>query len=298
MKKIAILLASYNGIKYIKEQIDSILNQIEVKVTIFISDDSSTDKTLDYLQNIYKDEKRLIYLESNRKFAGAAKNFYRLIKDVDFSDFDYISLSDQDDIWYKNKLIQAIKIIEEKQIDAYSSSVLAFWRDSRKIVLEKAQPQTKYDHLFEAAGPGCTYVFNQKLANNLKEFIIKNWKQINQVDSHDWFIYAYSRENNYKWYIDKKVSIQYRQHSSNQIGANYGLKAKTRRLELIFFSWYRNETNRIIKVLNLENKYEFTKYILNKNYLNNIFLLKYIFYFRRKIKDKILLTILVLLGIY
>ena len=90
MKNVAVLLASYNGIKYIKEQIDSILNQDEVEVTIFISDDLSTDGTIDYLHNIYKDEKRLTYLNSNQKFGGAAKNFYRLIKDVNFSDFDYI----------------------------------------------------------------------------------------------------------------------------------------------------------------------------------------------------------------
>ncbi|MDX9744769.1 MAG: glycosyltransferase, partial [Arcobacteraceae bacterium] len=75
MKKIAVLLASYNGAEYIKDQVDSILNQKEAEVKIFVSDDLSTDRTVDYLQNIYKDEKRLVYLESNQKFGGAAKNF-------------------------------------------------------------------------------------------------------------------------------------------------------------------------------------------------------------------------------
>ncbi|MCT7487101.1 glycosyltransferase [Aliarcobacter cryaerophilus] len=298
MKKIAVLLASYNGAKYIKEQIDSILGQKEVDITIFVSDDLSTDGTVEYLQDIYKDEKRLVYLESNHKFGGAAKNFYRIIKDVDFSDFDYISLADQDDIWYEDKLIGAIKTIEEKQIDAYSSNVLAFWEDGKEIILQKAQPQVKYDHLFEAAGPGCTYVFTQKLANDIKEFMIKNWEQMNQIDLHDWFIYAYSRENNYRWHIDEKASIRYRQHISNQVGANDGLNAKIKRLKLVFSSWYRDETIKIIKVLNLEDKYKFAKYILNKSYLNNILLVGYIFDFRRKTKDKVFLTLLVLLGIY
>ncbi len=297
-KQIAILLASYNGVKYIKEQVDSILNQKEVNVTVFISDDLSTDGIIEYIQDIYMKEKRVVYLQSNQKFGGAAKNFYRLIKDVDFSNFDFISLADQDDIWYEDKLIRAINTIKDRQIDAYSSNVLAFWEDGKQMVLEKAQPQVKYDYLFEAAGPGCTYVLTKKLANDIKEFMIKNWEQINQIDLHDWLIYAYSRENNYKWYIDKIPTMRYRQHISNQVGANDGLNAKIKRFKLVFSSWYRDETIKIIKVLNLEHKYKFAKYILNKSYLNNILLLGYIFDFRRKNKDKVFLTLLVLFGIY
>ncbi|MBE0491155.1 MAG: glycosyltransferase [Sulfurospirillum sp.] len=297
-KKTAVLLASYNGVKYIKEQVDSILNQKEVVVTIFVSDDLSTDGTIEYLRDIYKNEKRLVYLEANHKFGGAAKNCYRLIRDVNFSDFDYVSLADQDDIWYEDKLLRAIKTIEEKQIDAYSSNVLAFWEDGKEMILQKAQSQTKYDHLFEAAGPGCTYVLSQKLANDVKRFMLKNWEQINQVDLHDWLIYAYSRENRYKWYIDEKPSMRYRQHISNQVGANDGFSAKIKRLKLVFSSWYRDETSKIIKVLALEDKYQFSKYILEKSYLNNILLVSYVFDFRRKNKDKIFLTLLVLLGIY
>ncbi len=296
--KVAILLATYNGIKYIKEQIDSILNQKEVDVTIFVSDDLSTDGTIEYLQNIYKDEKRLFYLGSYDKFGGASKNFFRLIKDVDFSNFDYISLADQDDIWYEDKLIRAINTIKDKQIDAYSSNVLAFWEDGKEIILEKAQTQVKYDYLFEAAGPGCTYVFTFKLANNIKEFLIKNWDKINQIDLHDWFLYGYSRENNYRWHIDEKPSMKYRQHTLNQVGANNGLNAKIKRLKKVFSSWYRNETKKIIKVLEIEDKYKVTKYILNKTYLNNLLLLKDSFKFRRKFSEKIFLTILIFIGIY
>lgn len=296
--KVAVLLASYNGTKYIKEQVDSILNQKEVKVTIFVSDDLSTDGTLEYLQNIYKDEKKLVYLDSYDKFGGAAKNFFRLIKDVDFSNFDYVSLSDQDDIWYEDKLIRAINTIKDKQIDAYSSNVLAFWEDGKEIILGKAQMQVKYDYLFEAAGPGCTYVLTKILASHIKNFLVQNWKDINNIELHDWLIYAYSRENNYKWYIDEKPSMRYRQHVSNQVGANDGLNAKIKRLKKVFSSWYRNETKKIIKVLEIEDKYKITKYILNKTYLNNLFLLKDSFKFRRKFSEKILLTILIFIGIY
>ena len=297
-KKIAVLLASYNGVKYIKEQIDSILNQKEVDVTIFISDDLSTDGTIEYLQDIYKDFKNIVYLPSGSKFGGAGKNFFRLIKDVDFSSFDFISFVDQDDIWYEDKLIRAIKTIEDKQLDAYSSNVLAFWEDGKEMVINKSSLQARYDYLFEAAGPGCTYVLKKDLAIFLQNFICDNWEDVNKVELHDWFIYAFARENNYKWHIDEKPSMRYRQHTSNQVGANDGLKAKLKRLKKVFSSWYREEIIKIIKVLRLENKYKFSKYILNKSYINNLLLLKYSFEFRRNKKEKLFLSLLILLGIF
>lgn len=297
-KKIAVLLASYNGVKYIKEQVDSILNQKEVDVTIFISDDLSTDKTVEYLQDIYKDFKNIVYLPSGSKFGGAGKNFFRLIRDVDFSSFDFVSFVDQDDIWYEDKLIRAIKTIEYKQIDAYSSNVLAFWEDGKEMIINKSSSQARYDYLFEAAGPGCTYVLKKDLAISLQKFIYKNWEDVNKVELHDWFIYAFSRENNYNWHIDEKPSMRYRQHTSNQVGANDGLKAKLKRLKKVFSSWYREEIIKIIKVLRLENKYKFSKYILNKSYLNNLSLLKYSFEFRRNKKEKLFLSLLILLGIF
>ena len=297
-KKIAVLLASYNGVKYIKEQVDSILNQKEVDVTIFISDDLSTDKTIEYLQDIYKDFKNIVYLPSGSKFGGAGKNFFRLIRDVDFSSFDFISFVDQDDIWYEDKLIRAIKSIEDKQLDAYSSNILAFWEDGKEMIINKSSSQARYDYLFEAAGPGCTYVLKKDLAIFLQNFICDNWEDVNKVELHDWFIYAFARENNYKWHIDEKPSMRYRQHTLNQVGANDGLKAKLKRLKKVFSSWYREEIIKIIKVLRLENKYKFSKYILNKSYINNLLLLKYSFEFRRNKKEKLFLSLLILLGIF
>lgn len=298
MKKLAVLLASYNGVKYIKEQVDSILNQKDVDITLFVSDDLSTDKTIKYLQDIYKDFKNIVYLPSGSKFGGAGKNFFRLIRDVDFSSFDFISFVDQDDIWNKDKLIRAIKTIEDKQIDAYSSNVLAFWEDGKEMIINKSSLQARYDYLFEAAGPGCTYVLKKDLAIFLQKFICQNWEDVNKVELHDWFIYAFARENNYKWHIDEKPSMRYRQHTSNQVGANDGLKAKLKRFKKVFSSWYRDEIIKIIKVLRLENKYKFSKYILNKSYLNNLLLLKYSFEFRRNKKEKLFLSLLILLGVF
>lgn len=298
MLKVAVLLATYNGIDYIYEQIESILNQVDVDVTIFVSDDLSTDGTKGIIENISATNTKIIVLENVGKFGGAAKNFYRLIKDVDFSSFDYISLVDQDDIWYADKLIHSINSIKEQSIDGYSANVLAFWEDGKESILQKASTQAKYDYIFEPAGPGCTYVLSKKLATEVKSFIEYKWNEVNKIDYHDWVIYAFARENGYSWYIDKKISMRYRQHSSNQLGANNGIKALTKRFKLVFSSWYRNEIIKIIKVLNLELKYKFSLYILEKSYLHNIFLLKYAHNFRRNKKEKIFLFILILIGAF
>ncbi len=297
-KNIAILLASYNGKKWIKEQIDSILNQKEVNLSIFVSDDFSTDNTLEYLKELYKEEKRLFFLESKEKFGGAAKNFYRLINDVDFTNFDYVALADQDDIWFEDKLIRAINVIKDKNVSGYSGNVLAFWENGEEKLINKAQKQIKFDYLFEAAGPGCTYVLTLNLALEFQKFLKANFEKVNEILSHDWLIYAFSRVCDYKWHIDNIPKIKYRQHQKNQVGANYGVNAIFKRTCLIFSSWYRSETKKMIILFNLESKINFSNLILCKNYYNNLLLLRYVFYFRRKYKEKLFLFLMVVLNIY
>lgn len=293
MYKIAVLLASYNGTKYIKEQIDSILNQKNVDVTIFISDDLSTDNTLEYLENIYKDNEKLIYLENNQKFGGAAKNFYRLIKDVDFSDFDYISLSDQDDIWYESKLIRAIKTIEEKKIDVYSSNVLAFWKDGKKVLIDKSQSQKNYDFLFSSAGPGCTNVMKKEFLSDFKnKMLIKNYL-LDKIDLHDWLLYAYARSKNYKWFVDAEPSMLYRQHENNEFGANSGIRTFTKRWLKARNGWYRQQILNTASFCDCKNK--ITISIENNTFLNKLYLILNIFQLRRKVSESIILFFILII---
>ncbi|MCT7548139.1 glycosyltransferase [Aliarcobacter butzleri] len=287
MKKISVLLASYNGVKYIKEQIDSILNQKEVDVTIFISDDLSNDGTIQYLQDIYKDEKRLVYLKSSQKFGGAAKNFFRLIKDVDFSNFDYISLADQDDIWNEDKLIRAIEMIEKKHLDAYSSNVLAFWEDGKKILINKSQPQTKYDFLFSSAGPGCTYVIKKEFLIDFKSQMLQKELLLKNIELHDWLLYAYARANNYKWFVDNIPTMLYRQHSNNEFGANSGLKTFKKRWIKARNGWYREQILNTIDFCNYNDK--ITKAIKNNSLFDKLYLALNVFKLRKKISESVVL---------
>lgn len=233
--KIAILLAAYNGKQYIQEQIGSILNQENVEVTIFISIDPSTDGTRELLEATYCTNPHVAILNDVGKFGGAAKNFFRLIRDVDFASYDFIAFADQDDIWYPHKLARAVTKLHETNSNGYSSNVIAFWENGVEKLVSKAQSQCQYDYLFEAAGPGCTYVLTQALAVQVKQCICKEWNLVNTLWLHDWFCYAYARANGFRWVIDEKPSMRYRQHTSNQVGVNQGLKAFLYRLKKILF---------------------------------------------------------------
>lgn len=296
MPKFAVLLAAYNGSRWIEEQISTILSQINVELEVFVSIDPSSDGTKELVEKLYKDNERVHILEDSLKFGGAAKNFYRVVRDVDFSRFDYISFSDQDDIWSRDKLHNGY--LKLKTFDAYSSNVVAFWESKKTKLIDKAQEQTCCDYLFEAASAGSTYILSQKVATHFKEFLIHNWDEVNQIELHDWFIYAFSRANGYKWYIDKHPMLLYRQHSTNQVGVNYGLKAFLKRVGMIKSGWYRGESIKIITVLNLKNRYKFTPYIMKKSFLNNLLLLRSIFKFRRKLSDKIFFLLIIAFMIY
>lgn len=292
--KVAVLLAAYNGKNWIEEQIQTILMQTDVEVTVFISVDQSTDNTEELITNISRKIDNIRPLPYGRKFGGAAKNFYRLIEDVDFTEFDFVSLSDQDDIWYPHKLITAIRKISEGY-DFYSSNVMAFWPSGRKKIINKAQTQVKYDYFFEAAGPGCTYVFNAQKAFELKKFFIENHHLVNDIALHDWLIYAFARNNNYKWYIDNAPSMNYRQHSNNQVGANVTFSAALKRIKLIKNKWYRQEILKLATLFKLpENHFVFL--CLQEKKLINIFIIKNIHKTRRRIRDRLMLLCASLLN--
>ena len=96
--RVAVLLSAYDGIKWIEEQVACILGQEDVLTHIFISVDLSSDSTYTWCKELEKDNQSVTVLEYGERFGDAAPNFFRLIRDVEFSHFDYIAFADQDDI--------------------------------------------------------------------------------------------------------------------------------------------------------------------------------------------------------
>jgi rhamnosyltransferase len=223
--QVAILLAARNGMAWIEAQLDSILKQTGVRTTIYIGVDPSTDGTLAWCQAMAAQNPAVKVLPFNGHSGGAASNFFRLIATVDFSAFDYVSLADQDDIWLPSKLARAHEVLSKTGADGYSSNVIAFWDDGRKVLVKKSQRQVKWDFLFEAAGPGCTYVMRRGLAQAVQSLVRSRPKDLAGLGLHDWFIYAFARAHGWRWLIDEEAGMLYRQHASNLVGVNAGAQA-------------------------------------------------------------------------
>lgn len=242
--RVAVLLATYNGLKYLPTQLDSILSQRDCRIDVWISDDCSSDGTLQWLQEQSRAPSIRLLPECAR-FGNAARNFYRLLRDADLSNCDYVALADQDDIWVPSKLDLSIRRLNEHGAQAFSSNVMAFWPDGRQRLLKKSQPQRRLDFMFESGGPGCTYVLTKSCAAELQSFVRAHWQDVNAVEFHDWMIYAWARSHGKKWHIEASPTIQYRQHANNEFGANSGLTAFRRRLRHVRSGWYRRQVLQI-----------------------------------------------------
>jgi rhamnosyltransferase len=289
---VAVLLAAYNGKEFISEQVDSIFNQTGVEIQLYISVDLSTDGTYEWCKQLETGYHNVTVLGYGEKFGGAAKNFFRLIKEVDFSSFDYVALSDQDDIWLPNKLTHAVKLILIKKLDGFSSDVVAFWKDGRERLVKKSYHQKKFDYIFESGGAGCTYVLKSDALGVFRKHLLSNWEQIVSTASgqHDWLIYAFFRSKRFRWLIDDKPLMRYRQHDSNQVGFNSGFKAYLKRISMVRNNWYRVEVEKIMALYASSDHVTFS--------LNHWFLVRHIWQLRRRPRDVFALFIMIVIGFF
>jgi rhamnosyltransferase len=295
-KKVGVLLAAFNGEPWLAEQVLSILEQKCVDVHLYISLDKSDDSSMSICNKFCLEYKNVTLLPYGATFGGAGKNFYRLFIDVDISDYDFIALSDQDDVWNPDKLISSVDILSE--YDGYSSNVIAFWEDGREVLINKAQEKKEWDYLFEAAGPGCTYVLRRDVAIKFKTWLIEHYDKVtHDIALHDWLIYAFCRHFGYRWFIDPRPGMRYRQHANNQVGTNNSISAAKKRLLLIKGKWYRNQVTKIAEHLELQNL-SMVKYGLNKGYIGNLYLLFNVNQLRRRLRDRIALSFALLFNIF
>lgn len=291
---VCVLMASYNGSKYIREQINSILKQKNVHVKLFIRDDCSTDDTYDTILEYSNKNSSIQIINSDESSGSAARNFYNIILYFDnFDAYDYVAFADQDDIWNEDKLSISIDAVNKCNADACSGNYNAFWRDERRVYIQKSALQKKYDYLFESAGAGCTYLIKSFTATHFKNYLDANKSVCFSVTNHDWLIYAYARSHGMVWTFIDYPLVDYRQHSNNVWGVNKGFFAKTSRLHKILTGWYLSEVLRICIATKNENI--FNELVYGSNRINVI--LKNIFEFRRKKLESILIAFILIFNL-
>lgn len=249
---IQVLLATHNGIRWLDEQIRSILDQEGVQVQILASDDRSSDGTAERLRAWSEQDSRVSLLPAHSAFGSAAASFYHLLRHADTNRFALVALADQDDIWERDKLRRHAELLLSHRVAGVSSDVEAFWADGRTHLIRKAQAQRRWDHLLEPPGPGCTFLMDSALVDRCVEWLDRLEAMAHpQPPKHDWFIYLLARCSGRPWYIDARSSVRYRQHESNEVGANAGIAAIFKRLSILARGGYHIQVRQAIELARL-----------------------------------------------
>ena len=225
-KKIYILLATYNGEEYLKEQIDSLLRQTHIDWILWIHDDNSKDNTVNIIREYMLEYPlKIKFLEDEISTGGAKENFIYLLNNID-KNYDYIMFCDQDDIWLENKIeftLSKMKEVESsnpskpvlihtdlKVVDANLSTISESF-----FIYQKIKPEWSKDFdmsLVQNSTTGCTMMINKKA----KEISMPIG--INAI-MHDWWILLRVLQNNGVVEFIEDSTMLYRQHALNDVGA-------------------------------------------------------------------------------
>ncbi|MDE6605759.1 MAG: glycosyltransferase family 2 protein [Clostridia bacterium] len=242
MNTVAVLLSTYNGEKFLKEQLDSILNQRGVSVELFIRDDGSKDSTLELLASYSETHKNMhLFFETN---VGVGNSFMNLLYSVG-SGYDYYAFADQDDIWEENKLFEAVSMLAQSDKVLYASNQECVDKDGNSLGL-------RYDinreiHLAPIAIleknmlAGCTMVFKRGLYEIITVENSRPTEELLRNRLHDVWV-AMTASINGGIIYDERSFIKYRQHENNVVGANDGgiVKKIKEKSEKVFNKKFRN----------------------------------------------------------
>jgi glycosyltransferase involved in cell wall biosynthesis len=262
--KLGIILCTFNpDLTFLKKQIISISSQTFDDFHIYVSDDCSSKELyngiIEIMEEFVKDKYTVTSRQENN---GFAKNFLISLNEIPHHEF--YCFSDQDDIWFKDKLTRGINNLSN--CDLYCSSTELINENDQIIGLNKLQIKPSFEHsLVQSIAGGNTYVFN----HNVRSLICS--RRINtKIPSHDWFMYQVVIASGLRVIYDDRPTIQYRLHSRNIIGTNNTLYNKAKRLIALFKGTFKEWNNSNILLIsfyltNLTAKNKKTFFHFSKN---------------------------------
>jgi glycosyltransferase, family 2 len=293
--KLCILLASYNGEKYIGDQLDSIINQTYKNWELIIRDDGSKDETMIILNKYEKKDERIKILRDDKGNLGFLKNFEELLFNAKE---EFVLFSDQDDFWLKNKLekfVEKIKVLDEKVLSKplliHCNSLVC--NNKLEIIKEEfidskiAKKTNSNIYFFEYIVQGSTSMVNKKMIKESLPFL-------KSVTLHDRYFHLLSQFFGTRVFIDESL-VKYRQHERNEIGANRSI-IKNIMSKKYFYVEDRKLIEEIkekyIKCLRKRDLNDIEKYLevtdRNKNRLERFWLSKH---FQMKLLKRLMLLI-------
>lgn len=221
---VSVVLATYNGMRFLREQMDSILAQSYSNIEIIISDDRSTDSTVEILKAYQEENKsKKINIYTNKKNVGYSKNFE---KAVSHCSGDYIAFCDQDDIWEPNKLsVQFHALYEANALAVFSDAFLVdeYGKDldvSLWSAVLGRRPPEKIDYrafYLTNCVTGCTLMIHRQLLESALPFP--------EDVPHDWWLAYHAAFYEKLILIDEKL-VHYRQHAGNVYGVGSKIQKK------------------------------------------------------------------------
>lgn len=226
-KKVLILLSTFNGGGYLKEQIESLRKQTGVSVSLLVRDDGSTDDTLNILKQYQKKFENYRIIEGQN--IGPGKSFFQLLKEAYLikQKYDYFAFCDQDDVWLKDKLLASVEALRkfDNEPTLYFSNYTIVDNELKLLSESKTNLYlTLGESFIRNPSLGCTQVFNRPLLELLNIYFP------NYSFMHDAWIYRVCLAVGGRLVFDTNSYIYYRQHDNNVVGgkSNFTLKWKRR----------------------------------------------------------------------
>ncbi len=224
--KVLVLLSTYNGEKYLKLQLDSIISQKSVDVYLLCRDDGSKDNTLTILSQYAESFDNISVIKGEN--VGCARSYYYLLEEAYKvkEEYDYFAFSDQDDVWLEDKLNRAVDYLEHeskyKQSPHLYCSNLSLVDANLKFIKPMNTDNvqiSKAGLLVENICTGCTMVFNKCVVELFNRYKPESFRLHDIWIAHMCVFFG-------KIYYDDKSYILYRQHGRNVVGAKYSLKMR------------------------------------------------------------------------
>lgn len=223
--EISVCMATYNGEKFIEKQLKSILEQSKLVDEIVISDDNSSDKTIEIIEKIKKETKTPIKILINKR-RGVISNFENALNNCRGK---YIFLADQDDVWLKNKVEAVCKKLLKYDLVVHNAKII----DQDDVLLEipeyfkiKNSRKGLIKNLYKNSYIGCCMAFKRKILEKSLPFP-------QNIPMHDSWI-GLVAEIYGKIYFDKEVLFYYRRHDSNVTEL---INSKNNKLKQIQIRW-------------------------------------------------------------
>jgi glycosyltransferase involved in cell wall biosynthesis len=244
--RVAILMCTKNGAAFIDEQLKSIAQQTHENWTLIVSDDGSSDATVQKLQQFAANHPQKVMIRQGPG-KGVCANFLSLANDSTL-ETDYFAFSDQDDVWHQDKLSRALT-----WLTAVSTEVPAMYCGRTELMTSDGQlrgfslllnrPATFENALVQSLAGGNTMVFNRAAKKILEEAATVD------VVLHDWWVYQLISAAGGMIYYDPTPMLKYRQHANNVIGSKTDWRARVVRLRPALSGRFRDWNSKNIAAL-------------------------------------------------